>query len=652
MVDGTDRELRSKMQNVVLIMTDEERFPVPEENEQVQMFRRLYMPGHRFFKENATELSNHMINGSACRASRGNIFTGHPVATTRIRNTNGFAKEDDDPGLAFDLATDSNTWFPSKYLPTMGHYFRSIGYQTYYVGKWHISQEDIGHNNGSDTHTVKKDGKKHHDNFEKYKELEMLEKFGFKGWVGDEPHGPSSNKSGVYVDPHYTEQAIEILNYINSPKNPDNGKPFLLVVSYVNPHDIVLWVRRCIRTRMQKNILRRGLTNLLMSKREEGKRKEIMIPRMDHIPDIDEYVSNREDISTKPKVQEKYRKLYPRMIVNDTIYKLLDSEEKNHRRYYLYMMHLVSKQIETLMNNIKTMPFYDRTFIVQTSDHGELLGSHHGLQQKWHCAYNEVIHVPMYVYHSKKLNIKREVDTLTCHLDIIPTLLGLATSDITEPSERVFVKDILNRVKNNFVCQNNLEGIDLSEMILKGDLLLHRDRNIYFNTEDQISKGKTQVSVTSKINPLANYLFDPRYESIKGADCVEAIIKEVELSGEFVLDYINRYNGYLKLYNIKNHTTKIDVLVRKIRSKEITSIRSIVKLVRYYDKEKEERDEWEMYIIELDPSEIINIKSQRNRLTNLEYQLFRDLYHALCISSKNDLDFNDDIQHVQISSRL
>lgn len=34
-------------------------------------------------------------------------------------------------------------WLDRNTVPTMGDYFRAAGYQTYYKGKWHISDEDI-----------------------------------------------------------------------------------------------------------------------------------------------------------------------------------------------------------------------------------------------------------------------------------------------------------------------------------------------------------------------------------------------------------------------------------------------------------------------------------------------------------------------------
>ena len=41
--------------------------------------------------------------------------------------------------------------------------------------------------------------------------------------------------------------------------------------------------------------------------------------------------------------------------------------------------------------------FSDNTIIVFTSDHGEQLGAHGGLYQKWYNMYEESIHVPFVI---------------------------------------------------------------------------------------------------------------------------------------------------------------------------------------------------------------------------------------------------------------
>jgi len=70
------------------------------------------------------------------------------------------------------------------------------------------------------------------------------------------------------------------------------------------------------------------------------------------------------------------------------------------------------------------------------TDHGEYAGAHNYMMEKWHTAYQEAIHVPV-VVQSAAINPDtemRQIDALTSHVDILPTLLGLAGVTEQEPA--------------------------------------------------------------------------------------------------------------------------------------------------------------------------------------------------------------------------
>ena len=67
----------------------------------------------------------------------------------------------------------------------------------------------------------------------------------------------------------------------------------------------------------------------------------------------------------------------------------------------------------------------DDTIVVFTSDHGDLLGAHGGLIQKWCNAFDEATRVPLLVRRSRDRAPERGgVNAPTSHVDLIPTLLG------------------------------------------------------------------------------------------------------------------------------------------------------------------------------------------------------------------------------------
>lgn len=80
-------------------------------------------------------------------------------------------------------------------------------------------------------------------------------------------------------------------------------------------------------------------------------------------------------------------------------------------------------------DKLKSSKFYDNTIIIFTSDHGDLLGAHGGLFQKWYNAYEEATHVPFIIHSPKLFSNRQTTDMLTSHVDILPTLLGLAKID-------------------------------------------------------------------------------------------------------------------------------------------------------------------------------------------------------------------------------
>ena len=72
----------------------------------------------------------------------------------------------------------------------------------------------------------------------------------------------------------------------------------------------------------------------------------------------------------------------------------------------------------------------DDTIVVFTSDHGDLLGAHGGLQQKWCNAFDEATRVPLIVRARASTPTPAASQTPTSHVDLIPTLLGLAGIDV------------------------------------------------------------------------------------------------------------------------------------------------------------------------------------------------------------------------------
>ena len=68
---------------------------------------------------------------------------------------------------------------------------------------------------------------------------------------------------------------------------------------------------------------------------------------------------------------------------------------------------------------------------MRTSDHGDLLGAHGGLHQKWFNLYDEATRVPFIVAKvgAKPSTAARVTGVPTSHVDLVPTLLAAAGID-------------------------------------------------------------------------------------------------------------------------------------------------------------------------------------------------------------------------------
>jgi len=90
------------------------------------------------------------------------------------------------------------------------------------------------------------------------------------------------------------------------------------------------------------------------------------------------------------------------------------------------MLHkAVDGAIAKVLDGLDARNLSSNTIVVFTSDHGEMLGSHGGMMQKWYTAFDEAIHIPLCI---RGPGIPKGVslNLPTSHIDLLPTLLGLA----------------------------------------------------------------------------------------------------------------------------------------------------------------------------------------------------------------------------------
>lgn len=431
------RIVPSSPPNILLIMTDEERYPPPYEGAEVEAFRRDHLPARQRLRSTGVEFHRHYAASTACAPSRASLFTGQYPSLHGVTSTDGLAKAADDPGM---------WWLDPDSVPTMGDWFRAAGYSTHYRGKWHLSHADlvaVGSHVGLATND--RDGTVFPSMAEVYRRADRLDRFGFAGWIGREPHGPDPADTGLVKDPIFAEQVCGLFDDLSADRA--ERRPWLAVASFVNPHDIAF----------------------------SGVGWELLgLPAIgEHVPDVAEPPSQADGFGGRPDAHRLFHDLWPQLLYPQPA-------DVTYRRLYLWLHQLVDRAIERILDALDRSGMAEETVVVFTSDHGDMVGAHGGMQQKWYNAYDESIRVPLLVTGPGIAPNGAGFHLPTSQVDLLPTLLGLAG---VEPGS------LKKAVGEHHVEVHDLVGRDVSPLLLGAGEAASMESPVYFNTEDQISRG-------------------------------------------------------------------------------------------------------------------------------------------------------------------
>lgn len=447
--------------NVLVIMTDEERYPPPYEGEAVVRWRRDALPARERLRARSVELHRHYTASTACIPSRASLFTGQYPSLHGVTQTDGLTKAATDPAMH---------WLDPDGVPTLGDWFRAAGYRTFYKGKWHISHADLitpGRHEGLKTNDA--DGNVFPEAVDAYLRADRLDPFGFSGWIGREPHGADPADTGLARDELYADQVTQLFDDLRADAD---GGPWLAVASFVNPHDIAF----------------------------SGPAWSVFgfPPIPDDVPDVPEAPSQADALDDRPGAHEQFVRLWHEMLFPQPI-------DLDYRRLYLWLHQVVDPAIDRVLDGLAASGMEENTIVVFTSDHGDMLGAHGGLMQKWHNGFDEAIRVPLLVSGPGITPSSEGLHLPTSHTDLIPTLLGLAGVDVEAAAARV---------AERHVETHDLVGRDLSPLLRGSVTPADVDTPVYFMTDDQISRGLRQTGMFS----------GQPFEPVSGPDKVEAVI--------------------------------------------------------------------------------------------------------------------------------
>ncbi|HEU5295374.1 MAG TPA: sulfatase-like hydrolase/transferase [Burkholderiaceae bacterium] len=363
--------------NIVFVFTDQERY-----------FRAwpvgFGLPGHERLQRSGVKFHNHYCPAVMCTSSRAVLMTGLQTADNRMF-------ENADAQWIKALSTST---------PTIGHMLRKAGYYTAYKGKWHLNKE-FESTDPDRLFTTEMDA------------------YGFSdyAWPGDVL---AHAQGGYKFDHMIAGSAVSWLR--NRGRGLSNeGKPWSLFVSLVNPHDIMYLNTDAPGQRVQDT------GHLMMHSAR--------------VPDHPDYqrswnaplpASLRQplDEAGRPKAHGEYDRAWGYTLGR------IPLEEQRWRTfsdYYFNCIRAVDAQVAALLAELDALKLSERTIVVFTSDHGEMGGAH-GLRGKGAFTYEESLHLPFYVVHPDVRGGQSTL-ALSSHIDVTPTLLSLAGVDRTRSAE-------------------------------------------------------------------------------------------------------------------------------------------------------------------------------------------------------------------------
>ncbi len=335
--------------NVILVLSDDHRYDFMGFMKGAPAF--LKTPNMDRMAREGAHLANAFVSTSLCSPSRASILTGQYMHNHRIVDNQRPAP----PGTVF---------FPQ--------YLQKAGYQTAFVGKWHMGHE--------------------HDD----------PRPGFDHWVSFKGQGtyfdPTLNINGErktfegYTTDVLTDQALNWLQ-----KDRDEDQPFFLYLSFKAVHYPFQPAERHAG-RYRNEPIERPET-MANTERNYQTQPHWVRERRYSIHGIDHMETGPYDNDPVPSFDDLYHQ-------------------------YCETVHGLDENLGRVLNHLDQTGLSDSTLVLYMGDNGFALGEH-GFYDK-RDAFEESIRVPMLAYAPGMIRPGTKVSQMVQNIDIAPTLLEAA----------------------------------------------------------------------------------------------------------------------------------------------------------------------------------------------------------------------------------
>jgi arylsulfatase len=371
--------------NILLVVSDQEfswdLYPAG--------FIDKHAPARAWLRDNGVTFTRAQTPTPICSTARGVIYTGAHSPTNMLW---------DNVPLPYASPLRSD-------IPTLGTMMLDAGYVTGYAGKWHLSmldEQDPAKSSDASNAEIKSYG---------FVDTEAASEL-------DGPH------MGFLYDKRTVDQALRFID-----RNKGGDRPWFQAVNLVNPHDIMYYTAGDEMTR----------SRVIMFPDKSTRPPDDPLYREDLGYELTENYGPA-TFGKRPDAVTEFGLTFSGSMGTMPYDDVAAGREMQN--YYWNCTRDCDRHLMRLIEGLKASGELDRTVILFTSDHGEILGTH-GLRGKGTSPVRESVQVPLTVVHPDGAKGVTS-DALVTHVDLAPTLLrfaGIAADDVREQLPTVIGRD-------------------------------------------------------------------------------------------------------------------------------------------------------------------------------------------------------------------
>jgi arylsulfatase A-like enzyme len=355
--------------NIILIINDQERYNLTASPD-------YQLPARQTLMRNGVTFRNHYNASAMCSPSRASFLTGTPPQVNGVYDQ-----------MEYSFVPSLN---PER--PNVASVLKKLGYRTAYFGKFEMDKELLLN-------------VKNTTNYSTLANAYGIDVFNPDGDVGGTP------QQGYHNDAYFVGEAVRWLRK-NQAIAKKTHQPFFMVLSLLNPHDIMYADANLPNLPIAQNV---PVPVILPPPNNSiyAKQWQITLPST---------LTDSLSAPGMPGALLEYHKGWSAALG------FIPTDRKDmwtyYSNYYLNLIRDNDQSLQQVIDAMNQMDLWKNTVVILTADHGEMGGAHGGLRGKGPMAYENNTHIPLIIDHPDAPHGVSCV-ALTSHIDLLPTLVGV-----------------------------------------------------------------------------------------------------------------------------------------------------------------------------------------------------------------------------------